>query len=65
MNLFFKNGCNALLTRDYVSAIQRLASDPELRRTSAENAERDMLVYSWQEIAAQFNSYLAGVANHD
>ena len=57
MNLFFKNGRNALLTRDYVSAVQRLASDPELRRSLARNAEADIPVHSWPEIAQQFKEY--------
>jgi glycosyltransferase involved in cell wall biosynthesis len=39
-NLFFTNGRNALLTRDYVAAIGRLADDPGLRRELAENAAR-------------------------
>ena len=64
-NLFFKNGRNALLTKNYPEAVMTLFNDPELRRTLAENAERDIPVYTWQEIAAQFDSYFAGVANHE
>jgi hypothetical protein len=56
-NLLFKNGRNALLTRDYPAAILRLYREPELRRSLAENAERDIVVHTWQEIANQFNGY--------
>jgi len=61
MNLFFKNGRNALLTRDYVSAIQRLASDPALCQSLVQNAEKDIPVYSWLEIAQQFDAYFESV----
>ncbi|MEI7901563.1 MAG: glycosyltransferase [bacterium] len=57
MNLFFKNGRNALLTRDYAAAIQRLAADPELCRALAQNAEKDLRVFTWFEIAQQFDAY--------
>ena len=60
-NLFFKNGRNALLTRDYPAAILRLYNNPDLRRSLAENAERDIPVYTWQEIAGQFNDYFASL----
>jgi len=60
MNLFFKNGRNALLTKNYPEAVMALFNNPELRRTLAETAERDIPVYTWQEIAAQFDSYFAG-----
>ncbi|MGI6099555.1 MAG: glycosyltransferase family 4 protein [Lentisphaerae bacterium] len=55
-NLFFTNGHNALLTRDYRSAILRLANDPGLRARLAANA-RDLPVLTWAEIAAQFDDY--------
>ncbi len=56
-NLFFANGRNALLTRDYPAAIRQLADDPALRQRLAANASRDLPVYSWAEIAAQFDGY--------
>ncbi len=56
-NLFFKNGVNALLTKNYPEAIMRLYNDPNLRKTLAENADRDIPVYSWREIAEQFNDF--------
>lgn len=56
-NLFFKNGRNALLTKDYVVPILRLANDPALCKTLAENAARDIPVYSWAEIAERFERY--------
>ena len=57
LNLFFQNGRNALLTKDYVSAIRQLASDPALCATLAQNAQQDIPVYSWYEIAHQFDDY--------
>jgi len=59
MNLFFANGRNALLTRDYPAAIRRLAGDPVLCRTLAANAARDIPVHTWLEIAQQFHDYFA------
>ena len=58
-NNFFKNGENALLAPggDYAPLILRLADDPALCRRLAENAARDIPVYSWAEIAEQFESY--------
>jgi len=56
-NLLFSNGRNAWLTRDYASAILRLYHDPDLRGALAENAAKDIPVYTWQEIASQFNDY--------
>jgi glycosyltransferase involved in cell wall biosynthesis len=57
LNLFFKNGRNALLSKDYPSAIQRLASDSQFCKMLAENAEKDIPVYSWAEIAQQFDAF--------
>lgn len=57
LNFFFKNGRNALLTKDYPAAILKLASDPQLCKTLAENAEKDIPVYSWAEIANRFDTY--------
>ena len=58
-NDFFRNGENALLAPggDYAPLILRLADDPALCRRLAENAARDIPVYSWAEIAEQFESY--------
>ena len=58
-NLFFSNGRNALLAKDgdYAPAIKRLASDPSLCKTIADNAAKDIPVYSWLEIAQQFIDY--------
>lgn len=56
-NLFFTNGRNALLTRDYPAAIMRLANDHAFRRQLVENAARDLPVMSWLEIAAEFDKY--------
>ena len=55
-NLFFANGRNALLTRDYPAAILRLADDPSLRQQLADHAARDIPVYTWAEIAGQFDA---------
>lgn len=57
MNLFFKNGKNALLTKDYAAAMQRLHQDPEWRKSLALNAERDIPLFNWKEIAEQFDAY--------
>lgn len=58
-NNFFANGHNALLARDgdYAPLIERLAADPSLCRTIADNATKEIPVYSWQEIASQFEDY--------
>lgn len=56
-NLFFKNGRNALLTKDYAAAIMRLAGDPALCAELASNAGIDIPVYSWAEIAGLFEEY--------
>ena len=58
-NLFFKNERNALLAKDgdYAPLIERLASDPSLCKTLADNAASDIPVYSWLEIAEQFLDY--------
>ena len=58
-NNFFKNGENALLAKDgdYAPLVMRLAGDAELCRRIAENAARDIPVYSWREIATQFEEF--------
>jgi glycosyltransferase involved in cell wall biosynthesis len=62
-NNFFKNGENALLAKrgDYAPLIEKLASDPTLCQRLSENAARDIPVYSWAEIAQQFDEYFAGL----
>ncbi len=63
-NLFFANGRNALLTRDYPAAIRRLADDPALRDALAAHAAQDIPVHTWAEIARQFDGWLAGLGEH-
>ena len=60
-NNFFKNGETALLAKlgYYVPLIRKLAADPELCKRIAANAERDIPVYSWREIAEQFDEYFS------
>lgn len=60
LNLFLKNNRNAMLTKDYPSSIQRLAADPEFRHALVQNAEEDIRVYSWAEIAKQYEEYFCG-----
>lgn len=55
-NLFFKNGRNALLTRNYPEAIMKLYREPELRAELARHAAEDIRVYCWAEIAEQFDT---------
>jgi len=62
MNLFFKNGSNALLTRDYPNAILTLYNNPGLRASLAEQAARDIPIYTWSEIAEQFDAFFASVS---
>jgi len=57
MSLFFTNGRNALLTRDYPAALRQLANDSQLRQRLATNAERDLPVFTWSEIATQFHAF--------
>ena len=58
-NNFFTNGRNALLAKDgdYAPLIERLAADPALCKVLADNAAHDIPVYTWAEIAQQFDSY--------
>lgn len=62
-NNFFKNGHNALLAKDgdYAPLIERLANDPELCQTLAENAAKEIPVYTWREIAQQFDDFFAKI----
>ena len=62
-NNFFRNGENALLAKDgdYVPLIEKLDSDPELCRRISENAARDIPIYSWAEIASQFDEYFKSI----
>ena len=58
-NNFFVNGETVLLAKDgdYVPLVEKLAADSGLGRRIAENAAREIPVYSWAEIAAQFDEY--------
>lgn len=56
-NLFFHNGHNALLTRNYPEAILKLQREPELRKRIVDNAKSEIPVYTWSEIAQQFDDY--------
>ena len=58
-NLLFTNNRNALLAPngDYAPLIERLASDPELCKTIADNAAQDIPVLSWREIAQEFEKF--------
>lgn len=62
-NNVFENGETALLAKngDYAPLIARLASDPALCRRLAENAARKIPVYSWAEIAGQFEAFFASL----
>jgi len=57
LNLFFKNKQNAFLTKDYPHAIQRLANDSQFCKMLTEHAKNDIPIYSWAEIAMQFENY--------
>jgi glycosyltransferase involved in cell wall biosynthesis len=62
-NNFFTNGKTALLAKDgdYAPLIMQLVNDSELCRRIAENAARTIPVYSWREIAGQFDEYFAAL----
>ena len=60
-NLFFQNDRNALLTKDYAAAIEKLAGNPQLCAELAANAKADIPVYTWAEIAEQFERYFEGL----
>ncbi len=62
-NNFFKNGETALLAKngDYAPLIEKLAADPDLCRRIAENAAREIPIFSWCEIAQQFADYFEGL----
>lgn len=59
MNLFFKNGWNAVLTRNYADAIMTLYKRPDLREELAVHAATDIPVFTWAEIADQFDAFFA------
>ena len=63
-NNFFTNGRNALLAKDgdYAPLIKRLASDPTLCKVLADNAAHDIPVYTWAEIARQFEDYFIALS---
>lgn len=56
-NLFFKNNHNAFLTKNYPEAIMRLYESPQLRLELAANAKSELPLYSWSEIAMQFDEF--------
>jgi glycosyltransferase involved in cell wall biosynthesis len=62
-NNFFKNGETALLAKngDYAPLIEKLVADPELCKRIADNAARGIPVYSWAEIALQFEKFFEEV----
>ena len=62
-NNFFRNGETALLAKDgnYAPLIEKLAADPELCKRIADNAAREIPVFSWREIAEQFDEYFSGL----
>ena len=60
-NHLFTNRRNALLTRDYPAAIMELYESPELRADIAANAARDIPVYTWREIAEQYDRAFAEI----
>jgi len=61
LSLFFKTERNALLTKDYPQAIQRLADDSQFCKILAEHAKNDIPIYSWAEIAKQFEDYFVSL----
>jgi len=62
-NNFFRNGHNALLAKDgdYAPLVMRLVNEPDLGPTLAANAAAEIPVYTWAEIAAQFDAYFRGL----
>lgn len=60
---FFRDGENALLATDgeYAPLVEKLAGDPALCARIAENAARQIPLYSWAEIASQFDEYFRGL----
>ena len=66
-NNFFANGRNALLAKDgdYAPLVERLANDPALGKTLADNAASDIPVYTWAEIAEQFEVYFMKLVAED
>ena len=58
-NNFFKNGHNALLAKngDYAPLIRRLIDEPDLGPTLVRNADAEIPVFTWAEIARQFDDY--------
>jgi len=63
-NNFFRNGHNALLAKDgdYAPLVRRLIKEPDLGPTLVKNAEKEIPVYTWAEIAQQFEDYFATLA---
>lgn len=61
-NYLFTNRRNALLTRDYPSAIMALFQSPALRISLTDNASQDIPVYTWREIAGQYHQAFSEIA---
>jgi glycosyltransferase involved in cell wall biosynthesis len=55
----FRHRETAYLATDYAAAIRELDASPELRRALAAKAARAIPVYTWREIAAQFDAAFA------
>lgn len=65
--LFFTNERNALLAKDgdYAPLISRLSNDPAFCKTLADNAECDLPVCTWLEIAKQFETFFKGITTKE
>lgn len=57
LNLFFTNGQNALLTKDYPTAIRKLVADIDFCKKLAERAASEIPVFSWKEIASMYDNF--------
>ena len=62
-NRFFRNGHNALLAKDgdYVPLVRRLLDEPGLAAELVRNADAEIPVYSWREIALRFEEYFTSL----
>ncbi len=60
---FFKDGETALLAEDgdYAPLVERLVNEPGLGKRLAENAAKEIPIFTWAEIAAQFDVYFKGL----
>lgn len=59
MNNVLANGKSVLLVKEdgYARGIMKLANEPEFCRKLADNAAEELPVYTWAEIAKQFEDY--------